>query len=171
MDCINEYLHGVTADPSGEAGHAGIRFERIFAPNGSAVYSGEELTVIIEGRAELDNPPATWTPAVGVIDLRTGMHVHSVTGLQRDVPLPVRGEFKYRLTFQMNVAPGAYDVDVHIWDSVLYHHPVSGIRLRVEVMEKAPFLGPTNLNSRWDVQKAAVLDIGSVENGGQWQIA
>jgi len=171
LHCINEYLHGVTADPAGENGQLGIRFERIVAPNGSAVYSGEDLTVIIEGRADLDNPPTTWSPAIGVIDLRTGTHVHSVTGLQRDVPLPVRGEFKYRLTFQMNVAPGAYDIAVHIWDSVLHNHPVPGIRLRVEVLERMPFYGGTQLNSRWDVQKTGAADVPSVENGGRWHIA
>jgi ABC-type polysaccharide/polyol phosphate transport system ATPase subunit len=171
MECINEYLHGATADaPSGSA-RPGIRFDRIFAPNGSAVYSGEDLTVVIEGTADLANAPPTWSPAVGVIDLRTGMHVHSVTGFQRDVPLPVQGEFKYRLTFQMNVAPGAYDIDVHIWDSVLHNHPVPGIRLRVEVLERMPFYGATQLNSRWDVQKAAIPDITPNTKGGRWQIA
>ena len=171
MDCINEYLHGVTADPSSDAGPARIRFERIFAPNGSAVYSGEDLAVVIEGRADLTNPPATWSPAVSVIDLRTGTHIHSVTGLQRDVRLPVQGDFKYRLTFQMNVAPGSYDLDVHIWDSALYTRPVPGVRLRVEVLERLPFYGATQLNSRWEVQKAAVPDIAPAKNGGQSQIA
>jgi lipopolysaccharide transport system ATP-binding protein len=171
MECINEYLHGATADPPAGSDHPGIRFERIFAPNGSAVYSGEDLTVVIEGTADLDDPPATWSPAVGVIDLRTGMHVHSVTGLQREVPLPVRGEFKYRLTFQMNVAPGAYDVDVHIWDSVLHNHPVPGIRLRVEVLDRMPFYGTTQLNSKWEVQKSAVPDVAPIKKDGRWQIA
>jgi hypothetical protein len=171
MECINEYLHGATADPPAGSAHPGIRFERIFAPNGSAVYSGEDLTVVVEGTADLEDPPATWSPAVGVIDLRTGMHVHSVTGLHREVPLPVRGEFRYRLTFQMNVAPGAYDVDVHIWDSILLNHPVPGIRLRVEVLDRMPFYGTTQLNSRWEVQKSAVPDVAPIKKDGRWQIA
>ena len=171
MECINEYLHGATADAAGGSGHAGIRFDRIFAPNGSAVYSGENLTVIVEGSADLVNASPTWSPAVAIVDLRTGAHVHSVTGLQREVPMPVQGDFKYRLTFQMNVAPGAYDVDVHIWDSVLHNRPVQGIRLRVEVLERMPFYGATQLNSRWEVQKAAVPDISPTKNSGRWEIA
>jgi len=171
MECINEYLHGATADAAGGTGHAGIRFDRIFAPNGSAVYSGENLTVIVEGSADLVNASPTWSPAVAIVDLRTGAHVHSVTGLQREVPMPVQGDFKYRLTFQMNVAPGAYDVDVHIWDSVLHNRPVQGIRLRVEVLERMPFYGATQLNSRWEVQKAAVPDISPTKNSGRWEIA
>jgi len=167
MECINEYLHGVTADATSGAANTGIRFDRIFAPNGSAVYSGENLTVIIEGSADLANPSSTWSPAVRIVDLRTGTHVHSVTGLQRKVPLPVQGDFKYRLTFQMNVAPGAYDVDAHIWDSVLHNQPVPGIRLRVEVLERMPFYGATQLNSQWEVQKAAVPDISPTKNAGR----
>jgi homopolymeric O-antigen transport system ATP-binding protein len=172
IHCINEYLHGATADASRGSSNLGIRFERIFAPNGAAVFSGEDLTVIVEGTADLDNPPPTWSPAVRVIDLRTGTDVHSVTGLQRQVPLPVRGEFKYRLTFQMNVAPGAYDVDMHIWDSILHTHPVPGIRLRVEVLERNPFYGGTQLNSRWEAPKTGVPEKSSVENAGvRWHIA
>jgi ABC-type polysaccharide/polyol phosphate transport system ATPase subunit len=159
MECINEYLHGATSDPSGESSQQGIRFQRIIAPNGSAVHSGEDLTVIVEGTADLDNPPASWSPAVRVIDLRTGANVHAVTGLQREIPLPVHGEFKYRLTFQMNVAPGAYDVDVHIWDSMLHTHPIPGIRLRVEVLERMPFYGGVQLNSRWEAQKTGAPGI------------
>lgn len=157
MHCINEYLHGVTAE--GASGHSEIRFERIVAPGGAAVFSGEELTVIIEGTADLKDPPATWTPAVRVTDLRTGTDVHSVTGLQRKIPLPVQGEFKYRLTFQMNVAPGAYDVHAHVWDSVSQTHPIPGIRLRVEVLERNPFYGGVQLNSRWDAPLTGSTDV------------
>src|SRR4051812_18472565 len=77
MECINEYLHGATLDPPGESISQGIRFQRIIAPKGSAVYSGEDLTVIVEGSADLENPPESWSPAVRVIDLRTGADVHA----------------------------------------------------------------------------------------------
>jgi hypothetical protein len=71
----------------------------------------------------------------------------------------------------MNVAPGAYDVDVHIWDSILLNHPVPGIRLRVEVLDRMPFYGTTQLNSRWEVQKSAVPDVAPIKKDGRWQIA
>src|SRR5204862_5921744 len=45
MHCINEYLHGATSDKRDSSTKSGIRFDRIFAPNGAAVYSGEDLTV------------------------------------------------------------------------------------------------------------------------------
>jgi hypothetical protein len=161
-DCIAEYRWGVSgADPAAR----GIQFERISAPNGLAVYSGEDLTVIVEGRAELTEPRPTWSPAVRVTDVRTGFDVHSLTGLHRDIPLPVRGEFVYRLTFQMNVQPGSYEVHAHIWDSVEESHPVTGIKLRVEVLERMPFHGATQMNSRWDVQKSAAPDIVPINDG------
>jgi ABC-type polysaccharide/polyol phosphate transport system ATPase subunit len=169
IHCINEYLNAATSDAVDGSRNAGIRFERIYAPSGPAVRSGEELTILVEGRADLDNPPATWSPAVRVVDLRTGVDVHSVTGIQRQIPLPVRGEFKYRLTFQMNVTPGAYVVDVHVWDSVAHNHPVPGIRLRVEVFERLPFYGGVQLNSKWEVLESAEGEPTRRDNGGRQQ--
>ena len=162
MDCITEYRWGVSgADPAAK----GIYFERIAAPNGLAVYSGEDLTVIVEGKAELAESRPTWSPAVRVTDVRTGLDVYSLTGLHRGIPLPVRGKFEYRLTFQMNVQPGAYEIHAHIWDSVQESHPVTGIKLRVEVLEKMPFHGQTQMNSTWDVQRSAAPDIVPIKDG------
>jgi lipopolysaccharide transport system ATP-binding protein len=171
IHCINEYLHGATADPA--ATHdLGIRFDRLYAPNGAAVRSGEDLTLVIEGSADLANAPTTWSPAIRVINLRTGSDVHSVTGLQRQIPLPVAGEFAYRVTFQMNVAPGAYDVDVFIWDSVIGTHPVPGSRLRVEVLERLPFYGHAQLNSRWEILKSGTREEAAEQTADpRWRIA
>jgi len=158
-DCINEYLHGVSQGAIERTAASGIHLEQISAPNGSAVYSGEDLTVIIDGRSELQELRPTWTPAVRVTDQQTGIDVYLVTGLQREIPLPVRGKFKHRLTLQMNVPPGSYDVHAFVWDSVQDVHVVTGIKLRVDVLERMPFFGPTQLNSRWDVRKSAAPDI------------
>ena len=64
MHCINEYLHGIPGDghEDGEA-HTGIRFEQILAPDGLAVYSGEDLRIIVQGYADAENAPRSWTPA------------------------------------------------------------------------------------------------------------
>jgi len=165
MDCINEYLHGVSKDATERTAASGIYFERILAPNGPAVYSGEDLTVIVEGRAELAQLRPTWSPAVRVTDQGTGLDVYLVTGLQREIPLPVRGKFKHRLTFQMNVPPGSYDVHAYVLDSADGTHVVTGIKLRVDVLERMPFFGPTQMNSRWDVQKSAAPDIVPLKDG------
>jgi ABC-type polysaccharide/polyol phosphate transport system ATPase subunit len=160
LNCINEYLHGATSDKPDSSTKSGIRFDRIFAPNGAAVYSGEDLTIVVEGSADLPDAPPSWLPAVRVIDLRTGVDVHSVAGVHRNVPLPVRGNFTHRLTLQMNLPPGAYDVDFHVWDSALQTHPIPGIRLRVEVLERMPFFGPIQLNTRWEAVKSGTLSAG-----------
>jgi ABC-type polysaccharide/polyol phosphate transport system ATPase subunit len=166
MHCINTYLHEAT--PTSEASdQSGIRFDRMFAPNGLAVYSGEDLTVIVEGSAALLGEQDDWTPAVRVIDLRTGTEVHTITGIQRGIPLPARGDFNYRVALQMNVPPGAYDVCVSIWDVAARTHPAPGLKLRVEVLERLPFYGGVQLNSRWEAPRtgAQPIDIRGDEPG------
>jgi ABC-type polysaccharide/polyol phosphate transport system ATPase subunit len=164
-ECINEYLHGVSKGATERTAASGIHFERIFAPNGPSVYSGEELTVILQGRAEVSELRPTWTPAVRVTDQATGVDVYAVTGLQRNIPLPLRGKFEHRLTFQMNVPAGSYDVHAYIWDPVQDVHVVTGLKLRVEVLERMPFFGAAQLNSRWDVRKSAAPDIVPLNDG------
>jgi homopolymeric O-antigen transport system ATP-binding protein len=171
IHCVNEYLHGAIGDRSA-SDVSEVRFDRIFAPNGAAVRSGEDLTVVVEGVANVSGRRDSWTPVIRVIDLRTGGHAHSVTGFQRGVPLPVAGEFKYRVTLQMNVPPGAYDVDVLVWDSVLHVHVVHGPAVRVEVLERLPFYGATQMNSRWDVLSAGTTNVAPAQDVVvRWQTA
>jgi hypothetical protein len=173
MHCINEYLHGVSVAADDGAAAPGIRFDRIFAPNGVAVYSGEELSVVVEGVADLEESHPSWTPAVRIIDLRTGIDVYSVTGFNRKVPLPTRGEFNYRMAFQMNVPPGAYDIHMHVWDSAkdAHPHPVAGTRLRVEVLERLQFYGPVQMNARWEAPKTAASGAPAISDDGDRHIA
>jgi len=155
-ECIEEYLFGSkTKAVEGDEATSGIRFDRVFAPNGVSVFSGQELTVVVEGNADVKDAPSTWSPGFRVGNIRTGAEVHSITGFHREVPLPVQGRFEYQLTLQMNVAPGPYSVQPYIWDSATQSHPAAGPVLQIEVLEKSPFYGPIQLNSRWKVVHAA----------------
>jgi ABC-type Na+ transport system ATPase subunit NatA len=154
-ECIHEYLHGVSKEAIARTAASGIHLDRIFAPSGSPVYSGEDLTVVIEGRSELEELKPGWTPAVRVTNQRTGADVYSVSGFQREILVPLRGTFVYRLTFQMNVPPGPYDIHAYFWDPGRDIHIVTGIKLRVEVLERMPFLGPAQLNVKWNVVRSA----------------
>jgi len=159
LDCINAYLHGATRSSGEQTSHSGIRFDRMFAPDGLAVYSGEDLSVVVEGEARLLEDRPNWTPAFRVIDVRKDAEVHSIIGWQRGVPLPLDGDFVYRVALQMNLPPGAYDVCASIFDTAAKVHPVPGLKLRVEVLERLPFYGATQLNSRWDAPKIAAKPI------------
>jgi len=159
LDCINAYLHGATRSSGEQTTHSGIRFDRMFAPDGLAVYSGEDLSVVVEGEARLLEDRPNWTPAFRVIDVRKDAEVHSIIGWQRGVPLPLDGDFVYRVALQMNLPPGAYDVCASIFDTAAKVHPVPGLKLRVEVLERLPFYGATQLNSRWDAPKIAAKPI------------
>jgi ABC-type polysaccharide/polyol phosphate transport system ATPase subunit len=164
-DCINEYLHGVSKEAIERTATSGIHLERILAPSGSSVYSGEELTVIVEGRSELGEIQPGWTPAVRITNQRTGGDVYAVSGFQREISLPLRGSFVYRLTFHMNVPPGSYDVHAYIWDPGRDLHIVTGIKLKVEVLERMPFLGVAQLNVRWKVIESAAPGHAPLDDG------
>jgi len=156
MHCINRYMHGLDAGRSSGVGQSGIRFDRIISPKGLGVFSGDELTIIVEGTADIGSPPATWSPAFRIVDSKTRADMHSVTGFQRGVPLPLRGEFEYHLTVQMNLPPGTYEVQPIVWDSATYQDVIAGPRLQIEVLEKSQFYGAVQLNSRWVAPKSGV---------------
>jgi ABC-type polysaccharide/polyol phosphate transport system ATPase subunit len=153
--CIRNYLHGMLADDVRSLNDRRVRFETIAAPNGQAVASGQDLVVVVTGMADIELPPEGWTPAFRVRDIRTGEDVHSVTGFQRSVPLPVNGAFEYELTVQMNVQPGTYQIQAFIWDAISRQEVVTGSSLLVEVIERMPFYSEVQLNSRWRVRDAA----------------
>ena len=160
MHCINEYLHGLHGVGAGAhedaTRDAGISFHQIRSTNGVAVFSGQEMTVVVTGEADLSDAPSTWIPAFRVIDPKTESDVHSVTGFQRKIPLPVKGEFEYRLTAQMNLPPGPYAIEAFIWDAATNRHMIRGPRLQIEVLESTPFYGGVQLNSKWCVVRSGV---------------
>ena len=155
MHCINIYLHGLQGDERSGPSQVGIRFERIFAPGGLAVGSGQEITIHVTGTAALDDAPEGWSPAFRIKDATTGADIHSITGLQRGIPLPVQGEFEDHLTLQMNVQPGRYRVEPIIWDAVTNHTIIRGPQLPIEVLERLPFYCEVQMNSRWRAPKSA----------------
>jgi energy-coupling factor transporter ATP-binding protein EcfA2 len=155
--CIGEYLHGMHgAGAAATVGVKGIEFDPLRAPNGLAVLSGQDLTVIATGRADLKDAPSSWVPAFRVVDPATGSDVHSVTGFQRQIPLPTSGEFEYHWTAQMNLPPGTYRVNMFIWDKESDGHVFSGPELPIEVLESTPFYGGVQMNSRWLAAKLGV---------------
>ena len=162
MHCINEYLHGLHGlhgpRPAGNHANTGIRFDMLRTTNGLAVFSGQDLTVIVKGRADLSDAPESWIPAFRVVDPATESDVHSVTGYQRHIPLPVSGDFEYHITAQMNLPAGQYGVEAFIWDSVSNAHVITGPRLQIEVLESTPFYGGVQMNSRWQVLESGVPD-------------
>jgi len=153
---IGEYLHGLQSGSDPRARAAGIEFDPLRAPNGLAVLSGQDLTVIGSGRANLKDAPSTWVPAFRVVDPATGADVHSVTGFQRQIPLPVNGEFEYHWTVQMNVSPGTYRVNVFIWDKASNTQVLIGPDLQIEVLASTPFYGHVQMNTRWFAAKLGV---------------
>jgi ABC-type polysaccharide/polyol phosphate transport system ATPase subunit len=153
VDCITTYLHGI-ADHAHASQDPRVRFTSIAAPDAQTVGSGEDVTIIAHGVADFSEVPVGWTPAFRIRDRRTGLDVHSVTGLQRDVPTPMQGEFEYHLTVQMNLQPGTYEVQAFIWDATSHHEVVHSPKVLIEVLERMPFYNQVQLNSRWCVRKA-----------------
>lgn len=166
MHCINTYLHGVSASGPRRS-DLGIEFERILAPEGQVVRSGEELTVVVTGTAALDVPPPGWVPALRVVHPKTGRDAYAITGVQRNIPLPVHGEFEHEITLQMNVPPGTYQVVPFIWDTSAQQEVLAGPRLQIEVLERLPFYGEIQMNSRWRAVKAGARPSANPESKRQ----
>jgi len=158
MHCINTYLHSLVADDHSAHPEATIRFERILAPNGLAVVSGESLSLVVSGRADAAAAPSSWTPAFRIVEPKTRSEVHTITGIQRGVPLPVSGEFEYEFTLQMNLPPGTYEAYPVVWDAATWSDVITGPRLHVEVLEGKPFYGAVQLNSGWRVLRGAPFE-------------
>jgi ABC-type polysaccharide/polyol phosphate transport system ATPase subunit len=148
LHCINAYLHGMSGRGPRE-GEQGVEFQRIMSADGQVIRSGEELTLTVAGTASIEKPPSSWSPALCILDPRTGRNVHWVSGLQRDIPLPVDGEFEYEIVLQMNVPPGTYHIMPFVWDSMHRQELMTGPRLQIEVLERSPFYGDVQMNSRW----------------------
>ncbi len=172
MHCINEYLHGIPGDNHDEAeGAAGIRFDDITAPDGLAVYSGEEMRVVVQGFADMDDPPKGWIPAFHVIDAVTGADLHLIIGTQRGITLPTKGTFEFRITLQMNLPAGQYIAQAFIWDANKQQHTIAGQRLQFEVLERLPFYGAVQMNSRWEATVRNKAEHGTVGSGAERQSA
>ena len=172
MHCINEYLHGLPGDGHAEGpDQSGIRFERILAPDGRAVYSGEDLRIVVQGFADMENPPTTWTPAFHIVDVASGTGLHLVLGEHRGIALPTKGQFEYHFTVQMNLPPGKYFAQAFIWDSAKSQHTIAGQRLQVEVLERMQFYGGVQLNSRWSAPLTGSPDATSIAPDGTRQSA
>jgi lipopolysaccharide transport system ATP-binding protein len=157
VHCINTYLNSLTEDSDSAHPGAVIRYERTFAPDGAVVDSGGQLRLVVSGYAEATNAPSTWSPALRIVEADSRSEVHTITGLQRGVPLPVSGAFEYHFSLQMNVPAGRYTAFPIVWDAAGERDPITGPSVHIEVLEGKAFFGPVQLNTEWRViQNAAI---------------
>ena len=157
VHCINTYLNSLTDESRLSELDVLIRYERVFAPDGAVVESGGTLNLVVSGLADAANAPSTWSPALRVVDAASRTEVHTITGIQRGVPLPVSGPFEYHFTLQMNVPAGTYTAYPVVWDATGEHDPVTGPSVHIEVLEGKEFFGTVQLNAEWTVTQAAAF--------------
>jgi ABC-type polysaccharide/polyol phosphate transport system ATPase subunit len=155
--CINAYFHDRLDDAAATDFDAIIRYERILAPDGTLLESGAALTLVVSGQAEATKAPSTWSPALRIVERESRSEIHTVTGLQRGVPLPVSGPFEYEVTLQMNVPAGNYTAYPVVWDSAAYRDVIIGPSLHIEIVDGKPFYGPVQMNLEWRVIQTAAL--------------
>ena len=156
MFCINEYLHGMGRGSVGaHTGDAGIAFTSIASQHGLAVFSGEIMHVTVHGNVSMDVVPISWAAAFRVLNAETGVQVHSVIGPDRGAYFPARGKFSIEIALQMNLPPGNYLLEPHVWDLELLNDAAVGPRLQVKVMERLRFWGDAQLNSQMSVEPLA----------------
>lgn len=146
-ECINEYLHGSPLQPTTEADP--FHFSSVSSLDGLSIKSGDRLGVLIRGISRLERA-SDWVPAIRVVSLETGAHVHSVIGTDRGIALPTCGHFEFTVTMDMNLPPGGYSIQPHIVDTRDWTEAVSAPKLDVEVIERLRFFGTSQLNLSWD---------------------
>ena len=154
--CINTYLNLIDDSAPLPLGDA-IRFERIFAPDGTVVDSGGMLTLVVSGQADAVNAPNGWSPALRIVARENPAGIYFVTGQQRGVPLPVSGQFEYQFSLQMNVPAGRYTAYPVIWDHAGQRDVTIGPSVHIDVLEGKPFHGSVQMNMEWKVIHGAAF--------------
>ena len=157
VHCINTYLNSLTDDSNTAELNTVIRYERVFAPDGAVIESGGMLSLVVSGYADAANAPQTWSPALRIVEAASRSEIHTITGIQRGVPLPVSGQFEYHFSFHMNVPAGTYTAYPVVWEAGGQHDIITGPSIHIEVLEGKPFFGPVQMNAEWTVIQAASL--------------
>jgi ABC-type polysaccharide/polyol phosphate transport system ATPase subunit len=136
-------------------GEIGLRFAALECPKGTLALSGEGLSLRVKGETAAKEWPTKWTPIFRVANAQSGAVIHSVLGRSRSIPMPVSKSFEWDIELQMNVPPGAYSVDVGVYDIDDECDVFYGPRCQLEVVERNRFWGDVQLNVSWSERQGA----------------
>lgn len=126
------------------------------------------MSFVVSGECLRESYPRGWQFGVRLVEVNSGTEVHKVLGHYRDIPMPQGRAFRYQFDLQMNLPPGNYYVEFHIWDveSPEDGPPGPGARAYVEVFENSRHDGPAQLNTRWTELVEAEVTQAEVTQGG-----
>lgn len=144
-ECIAEYLSPPVDDDALHQHDA--EFDAIDVRTPRPYRSGGEIEFVVSGRLRTD-PTAANTLAVRLLDPLSGRHVFSVVASDYGQQA-VATQFRYVLTFQLNVPPGEYLLEAVYWDSARNVDLVHSPRVPIEVLATRPFWGSAQLNAQW----------------------
>ena len=139
QECITAYLHGQSNVEQTEGSAKGVRIEsiRLSSPK---IGSGELLHFALTCAA-----PDGGRPDAESVDLRirlaeTGAVAFETGTFPLGVSLPAEGKFQLTFELQMNLHPGVYRVETHVWDRVAGRESHSGPAAYLAI-SGAPFPG------------------------------
>jgi lipopolysaccharide transport system ATP-binding protein len=148
-DVIGAYMQG-TAPSSQQMSDSPVIISSAEAIDAVQVASGECVRLRIEGTVRSALERHIEAVALIVRSAQTGEVVYATGTSVHDVALSP-GEFTLDVDFRMNVQPGIYLIDTGVWDRASEKQLHAGPSITVRVLEGRLFLGPTNLNSTFEL--------------------
>ncbi len=115
------------------------------------VASGDRVEMVIHvtnRNALLPDTVEVWFQARS---LQTGQIVFGNGPSTRKLDVPRRGDFRVRASMQMNVPPGTYAMECHLWDRLAVKELHYGPTRLVRVQGGPPFHGSVQMNSTTEV--------------------
>jgi lipopolysaccharide transport system ATP-binding protein len=151
QECIEAYLHGKVAAPPPATNDGAIQIQSLRLHT-EEVMTGESLRIELDCTIRENAAADTESIGLRVRLAQTGGTVFETGTHQLAAPLPAGGVFRVRFELQMNVQPGVYLVDTHIWDRVLGREAGIGPSRYLEVRGSL-FTGYVQLNPQVRIEQ------------------
>ena len=153
-ECIDAYVTQAPGDEEGAEGTRAIWIRGVDVRPGRVIDSGDrvELVMDIEQREPFpEDRVAIWFL---VRSLQTGEVLYASSTHSLGVDVPLEGDFTTVGSLAMNVPPGSYSLECHVWDQVLMKHLHYGPPTLIQVKASDPFMGSVQMNATVTVTPA-----------------
>jgi lipopolysaccharide transport system ATP-binding protein len=147
-ECVSAYLRtagGAVVEPDGE--HP-FRLEALTLESGEPIRSGGPARFRITGHVFGLDPKSSDIVGLRVRAVQTGQALYATSTQDWEISLPTDGEFELEIEIQVNVPPGIYSFESHVYDPNLRRDVLVGPSHVMQVLPGAPFWGSVQMNSR-----------------------
>lgn len=146
-ECISAYVQGRTADDPAATANAPVIISSITSSASGAVASGERVTFVIRGHVAPGPPRHGVAVGLRIRSLHTAQLLYDTGVVDHTVALPPFGPFELTTELDLNVAPGIYAAETHVWDPQKEAETFRGPSITVQVEGGPPFYGTVQMNA------------------------